>query len=508
MELFGYKIEKKIGSSVAEKGTKSFVAPNLDDGSTVIDGGGINAFSVNFDTAFTTQQELIAKYRAVARQPEAETAIDDIVNEAIVLDPYKDPVTIYLDKLDTIDVPENIKDMVAKEFQIISKKLEFNQFGPDIFRRWYEDGAIHYHIIFDNDNIKKGIKELRYIDSTNIKKIKEIIKEKDSDGIEVVTGVDEYWLYSKESKGITQTLKVALEAVATADSGLYDSEKEVTLSYLHKAMKPINQLRMLEDSMVIYRITRAPERRVFYIDVGNLPKTKAEQYLRNIMNKFKNKMVYDATTGTVADNKDTMSMMEDFWLPRKEGGRGTEVETLPGGTNLGDMDDVAYFQRKCYQALHVPSSRMDTESTWSFSRAGEITRDEIKFTKYVTKLRKRFSNLLYSLLRTQLLAKGIIDKGEWNIYKENINFIFEDDGYFTELKKLEMLTSRIDMLDTITSGEMIGRYYSVEWVRKNVLMQTEEDIDVLDKQMDKERKAQTSSDDREVESGIDSDDYY
>jgi hypothetical protein len=245
---------------------------------------------------------------------------------------------------------------------------------------------------------------------------------------------------------------------------------------------------MLEDAMVIYRITRAPERRVFYIDVGNLPKTKAEQYLRNIMNKFKNKMVYDASTGTVADGKDTMSMMEDFWLPRKEGGRGTEVQTLPGGQNLGDMEDVNYFQRKVYQALHVPSSRMDNEQTWSISRSGEITRDEIKFGKYVTKLRKSFSDLLYSLLRTQLLAKGIIDKGEWNVYKENINFIFEDDGYFTEVKKLEIMTSRIEMLDTINSGEMIGKYYSIDWIRKNILMQSEEDIKAMDKQMEKEAK--------------------
>jgi hypothetical protein len=492
MELFGYKIEKKIGSNVVDKGSKSFVAPDLDDGSTVIDGGGINAFSINFDTAFKTQQDLIAKYRTCARQPEAESAIDDIVNEAIVLDPYKDPVTIYLDKLDTVEVPKNIKDMIAEEFDVISKKLEFNRSGPDLFRRWYEDGAIHFHIIFDNDNVKKGIKELRYIDATNIKKIKEVIKEKDENGIEIVVGVDEYWIYTKESKGVTQTLKVAMEAVATADSGIYDKEKEVVLSYLHKSMKPINQLRMLEDSMVIYRITRAPERRVFYIDVGNLPKTKAEAYLRNIMNKFKNKMVYDASTGTVANGKDTMSMMEDFWLPRKEGGRGTEVETLPGGQNLGDMDDVSYFQKKVYQSLHVPASRMETDSSWSLSRTGEITRDEIKFTKYVTKLRKRFSDLLYSLLRTQLLAKGIIDKGEWNVYQENINFIFEDDGYFSELKKLEMMTSRIDMLDTISSGEMIGRYYSIEWVRKNILMQSEEDMDVLDKQMETEKAAKAA----------------
>jgi len=502
MELFGYKIEKKIGSSVVNKSVKSFVAPDLDDGSTVVDGGGINAFSVNFDTAFKTQQELIDKYRQFARQPEAESAIDDIINEAIVLDPYKDPVTILLDKLDTVDVSKKIKDTIQEEFNIISKKLEFNSSGPEIFRRWYEDGAIHFHIIFDNDNIKKGIKELRYIDATNIKKVKEVIKEKDNNGVEIVKGVDEYWVYSKESRGITQTLKVALEAVATADSGLHDKEKEVTMSYLHKAMKPINQLRMLEDAMVIYRITRAPERRVFYIDVGNLPKSKAEQYLRNIMNKFKNKMVYDASTGSVKDGKDTMSMMEDFWLPRKEGGRGTEVETLPGGQNLGDMEDVIYFQKKVYQALHVPSSRMDTESSWSFSRSGEITRDEIKFTKFVTKLRKKFSDLLYSLLRTQLLAKGIIDKGEWNIYKENIDFAFEDDGYFTEIKKIEMMKERIEMLDTISNNNIIGRYYSVEWVRKNVLMQTEEDMEAMDKQMEKEKAATPKNDEGE------SDDFY
>jgi hypothetical protein len=292
----------------------------------------------------------------------------------------------------------------------------------------------------------------------------------------------------------TQSLRVADESIATSDSGLFDSGKEVTLSYLHKAMKPINQLRMLEDAMVIYRITRAPERRVFYIDVGNLPKTKAEQYLRNIMNKFKNKMVYDASTGKVKDGKNSMSMMEDFWLPRKEGGRGTEVTTLPGGQNLGDMDDVMYFQKKVYQALHVPPSRMDQDQTWGFGRSGEISRDELKFTKFVSKLRKRFSDLFFTLLRTQLIAKGIISKSEWNVYREQIEFVFADDGYFSEIKKLEMMNQRIEMLDTITNGEMIGRYYSIEWVRKNILMQTDEEIADMDKLMAKE-KGDTPTDD-------------
>jgi hypothetical protein len=483
MELFGYKIEKQIGSAAYNKGSQSFVPPDLNDGSTVINGGGINAFSVNFDSTFKNQKDLIEQYRHISQNPEAELAIDDIVNEAVVLDPYKSAVDIYLEKLDTVNVSDNIKKVIHDEFNVICKKLQFNNAGPDIFRRWYVDGALHYHIIFDNDNVKKGIQELRYIDALDIKKVKEVIREKNAQGVEIVVGVEEYWAYTKDN----QVLKVALESVAVSDSGLFDSEKEVTLSYLHKAMKPINQLRMLEDAMVIYRITRAPERRVFYIDVGNLPKTKAEQYLRNIMNKFKNKMVYDASTGKVKDGKNTMSMMEDFWLPRKEGGRGTEVTTLPGGQNLGDMDDVMYFQKKVYQSLHVPATRMESEQTWGFSRGGEISRDEIKFTKFVTKLRKRFSDLLYTLLRTQLIAKGVIDQKEWNTYKENIDFIYADDGYFSEIKKLEMMNQRIEMLDTITNGEMIGRYYSVEWVRKNVLMQTDDDIDAMDKTMAKEK---------------------
>jgi len=495
MELFGYKVERKIGSSVVDKGAGSFVPPDLNDGSTVIDGGGINAFSVDFDFSFKNQKELIIKYRSTAQNPEAELAIDDVVNEAIVLDPYKNAVDIHLDKLDTINVSTNIKKVIADEFNTITKKLEFNNSGPDIFRRWYIDGALHYHIIFDKDNLKKGIKELRYIDALDIKKVKEVIKDRDKNGVEIVTGVDEYWMYSKEGLRGRQTLKVAPEAIATADSGLVDTEKEVVLSYLHKAMKPINQLRMLEDAMVIYRITRAPERRVFYIDVGNLPKTKAEQYLRNIMNKFKNKMVYDASTGQVKDGKNTMSMMEDFWLPRKEGGRGTEVTTLPGGQNLGDMEDVMYFQKKVYQSLHVPASRMETDNSWGFSKTGEISRDEIKFTKFVSKLRKRFSDLLYSLLRTQLLAKGIISNGDWNSYKENIDFIFADDGYFSEIKKLEMMNQRLEMLDTITNGEMIGRYYSIEWVRKNILMQSDEEIDAMDKLMAKEKEDTPTDDD-------------
>jgi len=496
MELFGYKIEKQLGSAVIEKGTNSFVPPDLNDGSTVINGGGINAFSTNFDISFKNQKDLIGQYRNTAQNPEAELAIDDVVNEAVVLDPYKDAVQIHLEKL---DVSENIKTTIAEEFATICKKLEFNNAGPDIFKRWYVDGAIHYHIIFDNENVKKGIKELRYIDALDIKKVKEVTKDKDKNGIEIIKDVEEYWLYTTTGVGGLQTLKVADETIAVADSGLFDSDKEVTLSYLHKAMKPINQLRMLEDAMVIYRITRAPERRVFYIDVGNLPKTKAEQYLRNIMNKFKNKMVYDASSGKVKDGKDTMSMMEDFWLPRKEGGRGTEVTTLPGGQNLGDMEDVMYFQKKVYQSLHVPPSRMEQEQTWGFSRGGEISRDEIKFTKFVTKLRKRFSDLFYTLLRTQLIAKGIISNGEWNSYKENIDFIFADDGYFSEIKKLEMMNTRLEMLDTITNGEMIGRYYSIEWVRKNILMQTDEEISAMDKLMAKEKENTPTDDDGDAD---------
>jgi len=490
MELFGYKVEKKIGSSIVDKGSQSFVPPNLDDGSTVVNGGGVNAFSINFDTSFKSQKDLIAKYRKVARHPEAESAVDDIINEAVVLDPMKEAVSIHLDRLDNIEVSEQIQDMIQDEFEVILKKLRFNSNGPDIFRRWYVDGAVHFHIIFDRDNIKKGIKELRYIDALDIKKVKEVIKEKDEKtNIEVIKGVDEYWVYTaKGVGGNDQALKIANEAVAYAESGLVDRDEQVTLSYLHKAMKPINQLRMLEDAMVIYRITRAPERRVFYVDVGNLPKTKAEQYLRNIMNKFKNKMVYDASTGNVKDRKETMSMLEDFWLPRREGGKGTEVETLPGGQNLGDMEDVIYFQKKVYQALHVPSTRMDSETMFSFGRSGEVSRDEMKFNKFVHKLRKKFSDLLYHLLRTQLLAKGVITKQEWNVFAENIDFVFSDDGYFSEVKSIEILNGRIEMLDSIQNTEIIGKYLSHEWVRKNVLMQSEEEIEVIDKVIEDELK--------------------
>ena len=499
MELFGYKIEKQLGSSSEQENLNSFVPPDQLDGSTVINGGGVNAFSTNFDVSFKNQKDLIGQYRETSQNPEAELAIDDVINEAIVLDPHKDSVEICLDKL---KVSDNIKRAIVDEFKTITNKLEFNNFGPELFKRWYVDGAIHYHIIFDNENVKKGIKELRYIDSMDIKKVKEVTKDKDKNGIEVVKGVEEYWVYTTETLSGTQALKIGDESIATSNSGLFDSDKEVTLSYLHKAMKPINQLRMLEDAMVIYRITRAPERRVFYIDVGNLPKTKAEQYLRNIMNKFKNKMVYDASTGKVKDGKNSMSMMEDFWLPRKEGGRGTEVTTLPGGQNLGDMEDVMYFQKKVYQSLHVPPSRMEQDQTWGFGRSGEISRDEIKFTKFVYKLRKKFSDLFYALLRTQLISKGIINKEEWVNYKQNIDFVFADDGYFSEIKKLEMTRERIEILDTISSAEMIGRYYSIEWVRKNILMQSEEEIIEMDKVIKKE-KADTPKD----EEGISTDTY-
>jgi hypothetical protein len=338
----------------------------------------------------------------------------------------------------------------------------------------------------DEGNLKKGIREVRWIEPTLIRKIREVLKEKNEQNVEIITGIEEYYLYTPEGAASTSGIKIANEAICYGHSGLLDEHSENILSYLHKAIKPINQLRMLEDSLVIYRLSRAPERRVFYIDVGNLPKGRAEEYLRSVMNKYKNKIVYDATTGTTKDQNDTMTMMEDFWLPRREGGKGTEITTLPGGQNLGDIDDILYFQKKVYKALHVPISRMETDSGFSLGRSAEISRDEIKFNKFVEKLRKRFSEIFYQLLRAQLVAKGIITKVEWKDFKENIDFDFNSDSYFAELKEAEMLKERMEILRDL--NDYVGKYVSHGWVRRSILQQSEDEMT----EMDKEIKAEMS----------------
>ena len=478
IDLFGYRLEKRLKEKDESKVAKSFVPPREEDGASIINGGGINDYTINFDFDYKSDEELISRYRKVSKHPEAESAIDDIVNEAIVFDPREESVNIILDKLEQ---PDNIKDAILHEFKKIIKLLNFNKEGGEWFRKWYIDGKLYFHIVVDESNLKKGIRDLRWIEPTNIRKVREVLKEKNNDGVDIITGVDEYYLYSNEGNAATSALKIANESICYAHSGLLDENSDNILSYIHKAIKPINQLRMLEDALVIYRLSRAPERRVFYIDVGNLPKSRAEEYLRTIMNKYKNKIVYDASTGTTKDVNDTMTMMEDFWLPRREGGKGTEITTLPGGQNLGDIEDILYFQKKVYKALHVPSSRIEADNGFSLGRAAEISRDEVKFSKFIEKLRKRFSEVFYQLLRAQLISKGIITKVDWKEFKEYINFEFKSDSYFSELKEAEMIRERMEILRDIS--EYAGKYVSHTWIRKNVLQQTEEEIEELNKEI-------------------------
>jgi hypothetical protein len=361
--------------------------------------------------------------------------------------------------------------------------LNFNSYGHDIFRRWYVDGRLPYHIIIDEKNPKGGIKELRYIDPIKLRKVKEIEEEKDpKTGAQIIKSQQEYFLFEDKALGkYNQGLKIHPDAIVYCTSGVLDSSRKRILSFLQKALKPVNQLRMMEDSLVIYRISRAPERRIFYIDVGNLPKGKAEEYLKNIMGQYRNKMIYDAKTGDIKDDKKHMSMLEDFFLPRREGGRGTQIETLAGGENLGQIDDVIYFQKKLYRALNVPINRLEQEQSFTLGRSSEITRDEVKFKKFIDRLRKRFSDIFMQLLKTQLLLKGVITREDWRDWKENIAFDFIEDNYFSELKQSEMIRERFEMLSTL--DEYVGKYVSNEWIRKQVLRQTDEEIEAIDKQI-------------------------
>jgi hypothetical protein len=389
--------------------------------------------------------------------------------------------------LDGLKQPKRVLDKIREEFDVVLRLLDFNVKGHDIFRRWYVDGRIYYHKIIDSKNPRKGITELRYIDPQKIRKIREVSKSKDASGKDTVKKLNDYYIYNEKSLasyGTVQGLRLTSDSIAFCPSGIIDQNKGHILSYLHKAIKPVNQLRMIEDSLVIYRISRAPERRIFYIDVGNLPKIKAEQYLKDVMNRYRNKLVYDASTGEIRDDRNQMSMLEDFWLPRREGGRGTEITTLPGGSNLGEIDDIKYFQNKLYRSLNVPISRMESESNFSLGRSTEITRDELKFTKFVQRLRKRFTPLLSDILKTQLILKGVISLEEWPSIKEHIQYDFMQDGYFAELKKAEILENKINSLQNIES--YIGTFYSKQWVQKNVLNMTDNEIEEMQKQINQE----------------------
>ena len=484
ISMFGFEITRKKDKKPERP---SFVTKTDEDGAGVIQAGGhFGAYlDVDGDKA-KTDVDMMLKYRDISSQPECDAAIEDIVNEAIVGDHDEAPINI---KLDELDISDKIKEMIRHEFDTILSMLNFGQYAHDIFRRWYIDGRLPYHIIIDKDNAKGGIKELRYIDPTKLRKVKEVEEDTDQKtGAKVIKKVEEYFMYQDNAMGkYNQGLKIYPDAIAYCTSGVMDPQRKRILSYLQKAMKPVNQLRMMEDSLVIYRISRAPERRIFYIDVGNLPKGKAEDYLRGIMNQYRNKLVYDAKTGDIKDDKKHMSMLEDFFLPRREGGRGTEISTLPGGENLGQIDDILYFQKKLYRALNVPLNRLEQEAQFSLGRTTEITRDEIKFKKFIDRLRKRFSDLFMQLLKTQLLLKGVITRDDWKSWKDSIVFDYIEDNYFSELKQSEMIRERFEMLSSL--DEYIGNFISNEWVRKNILRFSEEEIEDIQKQIDAEGKA-------------------
>ena len=497
-ELFGFQIKKKT-EDIEDKKKLSFVPPtNADEGEGfVINAGGYFGSYVDIDGAGAkTEKDLIMKYRDIAQQPECDAAVEDIVNESIVSDEDSAPVSLIMDDLDQSD---KIKKMINDEFEYIIELLNFSWNGHDIFRRWYVDGRLYYHKIIDQKNPKRGLLELRPVDPTKIRKVREIKKERDPiTGVEMIKGVNEYFVFQNDGMSKAQTgLKVAKDSITYVTSGVVDASRKRVLSYLHKAIKPVNQLRMMEDSLVIYRLARAPERRIFYIDVGNLPKGKAEEYMKNIMAKYRNKMVYDANTGEMKDDRKHMSMLEDFWLPRREGGRGTEITSLPGGENLGQIDDIVYFQKKLYKSLNVPASRLEEQTQFSLGRSTEITRDELKFQKFISRLRKKFSMLFIDLLKTQLILKGIVTEEEWEEIRQDINIDYLQDTHFAELKNTELLSGRLAALRDL--DEFVGKYFSREWVRKNVLMQTEEEMKELDKQMKEEKPLLDSEDERDAE---------
>ena len=481
-ELFGFKFERIKDT----KGSEKFTAPSLDDGTVDVAGGGFYGQILDVEGRERTENDLIRRYRDISQQPECDSAIEDIVNEGIVSDERDQSVEIVLDRLPQ---PKRIKDKIKEEFDNVMRLLDFNVKGHDIFRRWYVDGRLFYHKVIDKSNPRRGIVDLRYIEPRKIRKVREMQKgTKSGSSVDIVKKIEVYYIYNDKGlvvqSGTSQGIKISADSITYCPSGLVDQNKGHVLSYLHKAIKPVNQLRMIEDALVIYRISRAPERRIFYIDVGNLPKIKAEQYLKDVMNRYRNKLVYDASTGEIRDDRNHMSMLEDFWLPRREGGRGTEITTLPGGANLGEIDDITYFQRKLYRSLNVPISRLEAEQNFSLGRSTEITRDELKFTKFVGKLRKKFSVIFNDLLRTQLILTGVIAEEEWKSMSEHIQFDFLQDNNFTELKNAELLKERLEMLSQVEN--YVGTYFSKEWVKKNVLHLTDDEIGEMQKQMDGE----------------------
>jgi len=483
--LFGFSIED---NQPQPKSVVSPVPENNEDGVDYYLTSGFFGSYVDIEGVYKTEHDLIKRYREMSLHPEVDSAIEDIINEAIVSDTYDTPVEIELSNLNASD---GIKRKIREEFKYILELLDFNKKSHEIYRNWYVDGRLYYHKVIDIKNPQEGIQELRYIDALKMRYIRQERKtnkdnyklnsSKDDPLSNSFPKIDEYFLYTPKQNSqygsnasSNSGIKIAKDSIAYCSSGLVDRNKGSVLSYLHKAIKALNQLRMIEDSLVIYRLSRAPERRIFYIDVGNLPKVKAEQYLRDVMMRYRNKLVYDASTGEIRDDKKFMSMLEDFWLPRREGGRGTEITTLPGGQNLGEITDINYFQKKLYRSLNVPSTRIDGEGGFNLGRSSEILRDELKFTKFVGRLRKRFSNIFSDILKTQLILKNIIAPEDWESMSEHIQYDFLYDNHFSELKEAELLTERLNLV--ATAEPYIGKYYSQDYVRRKILRQTDEEI--------------------------------
>ena len=484
-ELFGFSITRARQQADPKQ---SFTTTQADDGTQTIAAGGYFGQYLDMEGTAKSEADLIRRYREVALHPECDMAIEDIVNEAIVANELKDAVRVNIS-----DLPygKDVRRKIENEFKEVLKLLNFNTKGHDIFRRWYVDGRIYYHKIIDRNSPVKGITELKYIDPRKIKKIREIRKKRPDGpvphGLSVVDEYVEYYVFNE--KGVSGStsgagIKIAPDTISFCPSGMIDQNKNIVLSYLHKAIKPVNQLRMIEDATVIYRIARAPERRIFKIDVGNLPKVKAEQYLRDVMARYRNKLVYDAQTGEIRDDRNYMSMLEDFWLPSREGGRGTDITTLPGGQNLGEIADIEYFRSKLYRSLNVPVSRLESSAGFNLGRASEITRDELKFTQFVQRLRKKFTELFNDLLRTQLILKGIINEDDWYAVRDVLQYDFLQDGHFAELKQTEMLRERLALANEMR--DYVGKYFSVGYVRKAVLKQNDREIEDMDKAIKKE----------------------
>lgn len=491
--LFGFELVRK--KSETQQLQPQVSAPVNDDGAITVTSGGYFGTYLDLEANYKNENDLITRYREMAMQPELESAIDDIVNEAIVHENQAKTVSIILDDLEQ---PDKIKDMIREEFNKVLNLLDFSNGGSDIFRRWYIDGRLFYQVLIDEKQPALGIQELLYLDPRKIKKVRTVIKKRDPrTGVETVAGVQEFYVFNDKATVQGQTVttsptdagvKIATDAIVNVNSGLMDSKRAMVLSFLHKAIKPLNQLRMVEDAIVIYRLSRAPERRVFYIDVGNMPKVKSEQYLRDIMTKFRNRVTYDPSTGQVQDDRRFLSMMEDFWIPRRGEGKSTEITTLPAGQNLGELSDVNYFEKKLYKSLNVPISRLESQSGFMIGRAAEITRDELKFSKFIDRLRSRFTHLFDELLKRQLALKGVCSLDEWEELKEFIHYDFLRDNNFSELKNAELLTSRIQLLNAVTP--YVGTYYSLEWVRKNVLNMQEDEIEKMNEQIAMEQAAQ------------------